>query len=106
MARPAEGLDMTLTRNLLTMALLALAVLLASCGSERKAAEKGATDQNAPRTFASPAEAGLAIFEAAKAGDQTTLLAIFGPEAKDLLFSGDAVQDKNTRENFVAAYTR
>ena len=88
------------------MALLALAVLLASCGSERKAAEKNTTDQNAPQTFASPAEAGSAIFEAAKAGDQTKLLAIFGPEAKEILFSGDAVQDKNTRENFVAAYTR
>ena len=88
------------------MALLALAVSLAACGKSQKAAEKGTTDQNTPRTFASPAEAGSAIFEAAKVGDQTTLLAIFGPEGKEILESGDAVQDKNTRELFVAAYTR
>lgn len=95
-----------LKRNCLTMALLALAVSLISCGKTQKAAEKTATDQAAPRTFASPAEAGSALFDAAKAGDQATLLAIFGAEGKEILESGDAVQDKNNRENFVAAYTR
>jgi Protein of unknown function (DUF2950) len=90
----------------LTMALLALAVSLASCSKTQRAAEKSAADQNAPRTFASPAEAGSALFEAAKAGDQNKLLAIFGADGKELLFSGDAVEDKNTRELFVTAYNR
>lgn len=88
------------------MALLALLIGLASCSKTQKAAEKGNAEPNAPRTFASPAEAGSALFEAAKAGDQTTLLAIFGPDGKEILFSGDAVQDKNTRELFVTAYSR
>jgi len=32
------------------------------------------------------------------------VLAVFGPESKDTIFSGDAVQDKTTVERFVAAY--
>ena len=31
--------------------------------------------------------------EAAKSGDQNALLAIFGVESKDIIFSGDPVQD-------------
>jgi hypothetical protein len=93
--------------------LLVLAMALASCGKAQKAAEKtpekATTDQatqTAPRTFKSPAEAGSALFDAAKAGDRDALLVIFGPEAKELLFSGDAVQDKNNRERFLSAYTQ
>jgi hypothetical protein len=100
-------------RNCVALAVLALAGSLASCSKTQKAAEKteqasekAVTGQNAPRTFASPAEAGSALFEAAKAADRDKLLAIFGPEAKDVLLSGDPVQDKNNRENFVAAYSR
>jgi hypothetical protein len=94
----------------MAMALLALAVSLASCGKAEKASDKSAekvrTDQAAPRTFTSPAEAGSALFEAAKAGDRDGLLAIFGSDAKEVLFSGDAVQDKNNRELFLSAYSR
>jgi hypothetical protein len=56
------------------------------------------------RMFASPAEAGAAVFEAAKSGDQKSLLAIFGPEGKDVLFSGDTVKDKDNQQEFAAAY--
>ena len=58
----------------------------------------------AQRTFASPAEAGAAFLDAAKSGDQSALLAIFGPDGKDVLFSGDPVKDKNALQDFVAAY--
>lgn len=44
--------------------------------------------------------------EAAKTGDQNSLLAIFGPDAKDVLFSGDAVKDKAYLQDFVAAYNQ
>jgi hypothetical protein len=57
-----------------------------------------------PKTFASPQAAGQALFEAAKSGDQNVLLAIFGSDGKDLIFSGDAVKDKNTAQRFVSAY--
>jgi hypothetical protein len=58
----------------------------------------------AQKTFASPADAGAAFIEAAKSGDQSALLAIFGPDAKDVLFSGDPVKDKDALLDFVAAY--
>jgi Protein of unknown function (DUF2950) len=77
--------------------LLFLIVLLASCN-------KANSPKRAQRTFASPADAGAALMEAAKSGDQSALLAIFGPDGKDVLFSGDAVKDKNALQDFVAAY--
>ncbi|HYK36628.1 DUF2950 domain-containing protein [Alloacidobacterium sp.] len=54
--------------------------------------------------FATPDEAGSALVAAAKSGDQNTLLAIFGPDSKELISSGDAIQDKNTVAAFVAGY--
>jgi hypothetical protein len=42
--------------------------------------------------------------EAAKSGDQNAALAIFGPESKEIIFSGDAVQDKAAVDRFNAAY--
>jgi len=54
--------------------------------------------------FASPDEAGNALLEAGKSGDQSALLAIFGPDSKELIFSGDSVQDKGVVDEFVAAY--
>ena len=82
-------------------ALLSLGMSLASCNrSESAKAEK----EPVQKTFASPADAGAAFLEAANSGDQGALLAIFGPDARDVLFSGDAVKDKATFADFVAAY--
>jgi Protein of unknown function (DUF2950) len=77
----------------------ALIVSLASC-------KKSETSTAAQKTFASPADAGAAFLEAAKSGDQGALLEIFGPDSKEVLFSGDAVKDKNALQDFVAAYTQ
>ena len=38
---------------------------------------------------------GQCAAEAAKSGDQNAVLAIFGPESKEIIYSGDAVQDKS-----------
>ena len=64
----------------------------------------GTTGTETQKTFASPAEAGKAFLEAARSGDQAALLAIFGPDGKEVLFSGDPVKDKNALRTFVAAY--
>lgn len=56
------------------------------------------------KMFASPAEASSAVFRAAEADDTATLVNIFGADAKDILFSGDAAEDKNSREQFVRKY--
>ena len=82
-------------------ALLALVIALASCNNAEKASAK---NEAAQKLFASPADAGAAFLEAARSGDQGALLAIFGPDAKDVLFSGDPAKDKSVLEDFVAAY--
>ena len=80
--------------------LLAPLTFLISC----RKAENVEPQKPVPKTFASPADAGAALFEAAKSGDQQALLAIFGPDAKEFMSSGDAVSDKNSLQAFVAAY--
>jgi hypothetical protein len=82
--------------------LFTLSFSLTSCSK----AEKPSTENSVQRTFASPADAGAAFLEAAKSGDQGSLLAIFGPDGKAVLFSGDAVRDKNNLQDFVAAYNK
>jgi hypothetical protein len=56
------------------------------------------------QTFASPDEAGDALLQAAKSGDQNQVLAVFGPQAKNVIFSGDATQDKASVDAYVQAY--
>jgi hypothetical protein len=73
--------------------LLALLMVLTAC-----------TKSPSVKAFASPDDAGNGLLEAAKTGDLDTVLAVFGPESKDIIFSGDAVQDKTTVEAFVSAY--
>ncbi len=51
-------------------------------------------------TFATTDDAGKALVAAAKSGDRDTLLSIFGPDAANVIFSGDAVQDKNNANKF------
>jgi hypothetical protein len=61
-------------------------------------------DKPSISVFASPDDAGNALLAAAKSGDQNTLLAIFGPDSKEVIYSGDAVQDKNAASAFVTEY--
>jgi hypothetical protein len=55
------------------------------------------------KMFKSPQQALKAVVEAARANDTTELLAIFGPEGKEIISSGDAVADERARERFVRA---
>jgi hypothetical protein len=82
--------------------LFAVITPLASC----KKSVNATTEKTVQRTFASPADAGAAFLEAAQTGDQGTLLAIFGSDAKGVLFSGDPVKDKDAFQDFVAAYNQ
>jgi hypothetical protein len=75
--------------------LLSLIISFAACNK---------SDNASPRVFASPEEAGTALLDAAKSGDQNAILAIFGPESKQIISSGDAVQDKTAVDAFVAGY--
>jgi hypothetical protein len=75
--------------------LLALIIPLSSCSKP---------DKPAARVFASPDEASNALVTAVKAGDQNAVLATFGPDSKEIIFSGDPVQDKNIGNTFAAGY--
>jgi hypothetical protein len=80
--------------------LLALLTLSLGCQKSEQASVNGHI------TFASPGDAAKSLYNAAKASDTTTLVSIFGPEAKDFLFSGDAEQDKAATSAFVSDYDK
>ncbi len=74
--------------------LLALSMTLTANGQSAKPG----------KLFAAPDEAANALFAAAKADNQTAALEIFGPDSKDLIDSGDPVQDKNNIGAFTKRY--
>jgi len=55
----------------------------------------------APKGFATPEQAADALIAAAAAHDIAALNELYGPEGKELISSGDAVQDNNTMTAFV-----
>ena len=59
---------------------------------------------NGEKTFASPGDAVLAFYNAAKANDTQAMNAIFGSNAQKILNTGDAVADKNVIANFIRRY--
>jgi len=63
-----------------------------------------AAQEPGQKTFASPAEAAQALYNAGKANDSSTLAAVLGSSAGGILSSGDPVQDNNARENFIAKF--
>jgi Protein of unknown function (DUF2950) len=75
--------------------ILALLIPLVSCQKSEKPSIK---------TFASLDDAGNALRTVAKTVDANAALAIFGPGSKEVIFSGDAVEDKNAAEAFAARY--
>ena len=79
-----------------------VAMLLGFAACSKK--EQPALAPAVPQTFASPEAAGKALVEAAKAQNQDTMLAIFGLGSKELIYSGDANEDKASMEGFVQAY--
>ena len=87
----------------------ALLISLASCGKAVKPASDTpakSAEKTVPKTFASPSEAGAALLAAAQTGDRSAWLEIFGPDGEEVLFTGDAEQDKTNLRDFVTAYRR
>jgi hypothetical protein len=85
------------SRSLLFATLIAATALSLGCNKSQPVA-------NGPQAFASAENAGQAIYTAAKNGDSNALMTIFGSEAKELIFSGDSVQDKAGLDLFVSRY--
>jgi hypothetical protein len=80
----------------LPLLFLALIILVAACKKEEKPPELG--------VFASPDAAASALQTAIKAADVNALVGIFGPESKQLILSGDDVEDKNAASAFATRY--
>lgn len=102
MLRPIRTKNGLVTHMMLFAVCFTVIAVVSAC---RKSGNEGA-EKAAQKTFASPEEAGTALFEAAKSGDRNALLAIFGPDASTVIFSGDAVKDKDNLQGFVAAYSQ
>lgn len=75
---------------------LTFSILLLSYAALAKAVEQ--------KTFDTPAQAVQALVAAVESGKEEELLAIFGDDGKDLVDSGDPVQDKNGRAGFLKSY--
>jgi len=63
-----------------------------------------AAQQGNEKTFATPGDATLDLYNAVKANDTQSILAIFGTNANDIIHTGDDVADKNMGDNFLRRY--
>ena len=80
------------------LVLLLIAVLGTAFAATAAAQETG------QKTFATPADASKALYDAAKAGDLGALEAVLGASSKSILSSGDDVQDQKGRDDFVRRF--
>jgi len=94
--RNFEGLHLGGSAKFTVFAILAAGI---SCFPARAAAQ-----QPGQKTFPFAADATKALVAALRADDQPALLSILGADAKDILSSGDEVEDKNDRDEFVQKY--
>ena len=101
MLRAAPNSKMGASRLWARAIVFAVFLPLVACNSTPKTA---APSESGPKTFATPQDAGSSLVAAAKSDDRNALLAIFGTDARDLIFSGDDAEDKRTAEHFVNAY--
>lgn len=102
MLQPVWNKKNPTTRLAVFATFFSVIILLASCQKSNNAA----IEKTSQRTFASPADAGAALLEAAKSGDPAALPAIFGADSQNVLLSGDAVKDKDYLQYFVSAYSQ
>jgi hypothetical protein len=85
----------------LLLALGILLMLLAAAGTAGAAPAPVAAKE---KLFATPEAAVQDLVTAVKEGDRQTVMAIFGPQARSVIFSGDAVADHEAGERFVQSY--
>jgi len=79
--------------------LAAAAILLAGCLPARSMAQ-----QVGQKTFSSSEDASGALAAAAQSNDEKALLEILGPDAKEIISSGDDTEDAQNRAIFVQKY--
>lgn len=97
MRRMKQGFRLISSATFLTWA--AVAILFAGAFPLRSIAQ-----ENGQKTFSSPEEASKALVNAARNNDQKVMLDVLGPDAKQIVDSGDDVQDAHDRQDFVQKY--
>ena len=60
--------------------------------------------ENGEKTFASPQDAGQALYVAVKAGDKAAMEAVLGASSAPILSSGDPVEDQKNKQFFLEHY--
>src|SRR5688572_23619019 len=93
-------------RPAIGVTLIVLCVLASGSGDNPPpppAAAKARPAVPAGTVFPTPGRAVEALVAAAKQSDTPAMLAIFGPEGREILSSGDAVQDRRARQVFLTA---
>ncbi|MGB9401929.1 MAG: DUF2950 domain-containing protein [Candidatus Acidiferrales bacterium] len=79
--------------------LAAVAILLTACFPIPSVAQ-----QQGQKTFSSPEDASKAIVVAMQDSDEKAMLDILGPDGKQIVSSGDDIEDAHNRANFVEKY--
>ncbi len=79
----------------------AAAILFLGCFPARSMAQ-----QTGQKTFSSAQEASNALLQAAQSNDEKAMLDILGPDAKQIVSSGDEAEDADNRANFVQKYNQ
>jgi hypothetical protein len=79
--------------------LTAIAVLLAACFAVPAIAQ-----QPGQKTFSSAEEASAALVTALQSNDEKAMLDVLGADGKQIVSSGDATEDAQSRANFVQRY--
>jgi len=79
--------------------LAAVAIVLTGCFAARSVAQ-----EPGQKTFSSAEDASNALVTAAQSNDEKALLDILGPDAKQIVSSGDDTEDNQNRANFVQRY--
>ena len=86
--------------SLMLRSLLALGLITSGCSGQ---GEKSAPSEPSQSTFDTPDAAAEALYKAAAASDTSALIALFGPNSREILGQADHVQAKREREVVVAA---
>ena len=73
-------------------------------GASRIIGDRRDTDRDAAAPFATPEDAVKALVDTAKAGNLDGLLAIFGPEGRELVASSDPATARMNRQVFAVAF--
>src|SRR5260370_39313511 len=94
-ARGRLNPDFRLAAVVLSMLILACLLVTPIAPAEETAAQQ---------VFPSPGAAASALVAAGKADDLKTLSSVLGPDADQVLASGDPVADKNARNVFVRRF--